>query len=137
MSDSVRPHKRQPTRLPRPWDSPGKNTGVGRHFLLREVLETRLFLGATPLMTNRGSRPLGESWPGPCGHHYQRALQGPASWQWWIPPWCGHVRFLVSLCPLELSILSLLTCPAPASVLSIHSCCPYWLYDLGQVSRPL
>ena len=29
MSDSVRPHRRQPTRLPRPWDSPGKNTGVG------------------------------------------------------------------------------------------------------------
>ena len=29
MSDSVRPHSRQPTRLPRPWDSPGKNTGVG------------------------------------------------------------------------------------------------------------
>ena len=32
MSDSVRPHRRQPTRLPRPWDSPGKNTGVGSHF---------------------------------------------------------------------------------------------------------
>ena len=29
MSDSVRPHRRQPTRLPRPWGSPGKNTGVG------------------------------------------------------------------------------------------------------------
>ena len=35
MSDSVRPHRRQPTRLPRPWDSPGKNTGVGCHFLLQ------------------------------------------------------------------------------------------------------
>ena len=33
MSDSVRPHRRQPTRLPRPWDSSGKNTGVGCHFL--------------------------------------------------------------------------------------------------------
>ena len=33
MSDSVRPHRRQPIRLPRPWDSPGKNTGVGCHFL--------------------------------------------------------------------------------------------------------
>ena len=32
MSDSVRLHRRQPTRLPRPWDSPGKNTGVGCHF---------------------------------------------------------------------------------------------------------
>ena len=36
MSDSVRPH-RQPTRLPHPWDSPGKNTGVGCHFLLQCV----------------------------------------------------------------------------------------------------
>ena len=35
MSDSVRPHRRQPTRLPRPWDSPGKNTGAGCHFLLQ------------------------------------------------------------------------------------------------------
>ena len=35
MSNSVRLHRRQPTRLPRPWDSPGKNTGVGCHFLLQ------------------------------------------------------------------------------------------------------
>ena len=35
LSDSVRPHRRQPTRLPRPWDSPGKNTGLGCHFLLQ------------------------------------------------------------------------------------------------------
>ena len=35
MSDSVRSHRRQPTRLPRPWESPGKNTGVGCHFLLQ------------------------------------------------------------------------------------------------------
>ena len=35
MSDSVQPHRRQPTRLRSPWDSPGKNTGVGCHFLLQ------------------------------------------------------------------------------------------------------
>ena len=35
VSDSVRPHRRQPTRLPCPWNSPGKNTGVGFHFLLQ------------------------------------------------------------------------------------------------------
>ena len=34
-SPTLRPHRRQPTRLPRPWDSPGKNTGVGCHFLLQ------------------------------------------------------------------------------------------------------
>ena len=37
MSDPVRPHRRQPTRLPRPWDSPGENTGVGCHFLLQRM----------------------------------------------------------------------------------------------------
>ena len=31
----MRPHRQQPTRLRRPWDSPGKNTGVGCHFLLQ------------------------------------------------------------------------------------------------------
>ena len=35
MSDSVRPHRQQPTRLPHPWDSLGNNTGVGCHFLLQ------------------------------------------------------------------------------------------------------
>ena len=35
MANSVRPHRWQPTRLPYPWDSPGKNTGVGCHFLLQ------------------------------------------------------------------------------------------------------
>ena len=35
MSYSVRPHKRQTTRLPHPWDSPGKSTGVRCHFLLQ------------------------------------------------------------------------------------------------------
>ena len=35
VSDSVRPHRRQPTRPPRPWDSPGEITGVGCHFLLQ------------------------------------------------------------------------------------------------------
>ena len=35
MSDSVQPHRQQPIRLLCPWDSPGKNTGVGCHFLLQ------------------------------------------------------------------------------------------------------
>ena len=35
MSDPVRPCRLQPTSLRRPWDSPGKNTGVGCHFLLQ------------------------------------------------------------------------------------------------------
>ena len=35
MSNYVRPHRWQPTRLCHPWDSPGKNTEVGCHFLLQ------------------------------------------------------------------------------------------------------
>ena len=35
MYDSLQPHRQQPTRLPCPWDSPGKNTGVGCHFFLQ------------------------------------------------------------------------------------------------------
>ena len=50
---TVRPHRRQPTRLPRPWDSPGKNTGVGCHFLLQCMkvkvkLPSRVWLFSTP-----------------------------------------------------------------------------------------
>ena len=53
VSDSVWPQRRQPTRLPRPWDSPGNNTGVGCHFLLQcmkvksesEVTQSCLTLG--------------------------------------------------------------------------------------------
>ena len=37
QANSVRPHRWQPTRLPRPWVSPGKNTGVGCHFLLQSI----------------------------------------------------------------------------------------------------
>ena len=37
MSNSVRPHRRQPTRLRCPWGSSGKNTGVGCHFLLQSM----------------------------------------------------------------------------------------------------
>ena len=51
MSNSVGPHRRKPTRLPHPWDSPGKNTGVGCHFLLQWVKVkslSRVSLLATP-----------------------------------------------------------------------------------------
>ena len=37
LCPSVRPHRWQPTRLPCPWDSPGKNTGVGCRFLLQRM----------------------------------------------------------------------------------------------------
>ena len=50
MSDSVQPHRRQPTRLPHPWDSSGKNTGVGCHFLL-QGMKVKLFSHVQPSVT--------------------------------------------------------------------------------------
>ena len=41
MPDSLRPHGLQPAELPCPWDSPGKNTGVGCHFLLQGIFPTQ------------------------------------------------------------------------------------------------
>ena len=54
MSDSVRPHRWQPTRLPRPWDSPGKSTGVGCHFLLQcvKVKSERKFAQSCPTLSD-------------------------------------------------------------------------------------
>ena len=41
VSDSLRPHGQQSTRLLHPWDSPGKNTRVGCHFLLQGIFPTQ------------------------------------------------------------------------------------------------
>ena len=66
MSDSVQPHRRQPTRLPRPWDSPGKNTGVGCHFLLQcmKVKSEREVVQSCPTLSD----PMDYSLPGSSIH---------------------------------------------------------------------
>ena len=66
MSDSVRPHRRQPTRLPCPWDSPGKNTGVGCHFLLQCMKEKSESEVAQSCLTLRD--PMDCSLPGSSVH---------------------------------------------------------------------
>ena len=66
MSDSVRPHRQQPTRLCRPWDSPGKNTGVGCHFLLQCMKVKKLSEVAQSCPTP--SDPMDCSPPGPSIH---------------------------------------------------------------------
>ena len=54
VSDSVRPHRRQPTRLRHPWDSPDKSTGVGCHFLLqcRKVKSENEVAQSLPTLSN-------------------------------------------------------------------------------------
>ena len=66
MFDSVWPHRRKPTRLPRPWDSPGKNTGVGCHFLLQcmKVKSEREVAQSCPTPSN----PMDYSLPGSSIH---------------------------------------------------------------------
>ena len=64
VSDSVRPQRRQPTRLLRPWDSPGKNTGVGCHFLLQcmKVKSEREVAQSCPTLSDpMDCSPLGSS----------------------------------------------------------------------------
>ena len=62
VSDSMRPHRRKPTRLPRPWDSPGKNIGVGCHFLLQciKVKSEREVAQSCPTLSD----PMDYSLPG-------------------------------------------------------------------------
>ena len=57
MSDSARPPRRQPMRLPRPWDSPGKNTGVGCHFLLQCIKVKVKSLSGVWLLATNGMQP--------------------------------------------------------------------------------
>ena len=66
MSDSVRPHRWQPIRLPCPWNSPGKNTGVGCHFLLQCMKVKSESEVAQPCLTP--SNPMDCSPPGPSVH---------------------------------------------------------------------
>ena len=72
MSDSVRPHRRQPTRLPHPWDSPGKNTGVGCHFLLQRMKAKSESEVAQSCLTL--SDPMDFSLPGSSVHGIFRAI---------------------------------------------------------------
>ena len=66
VSDSVWPHRRQPPRLPCPWDSPGKNTGAGCHFLLQcmKVKSESEIAQSYPTLSN----PMDCSFPGSSVH---------------------------------------------------------------------
>ena len=71
VSDSVRPQRQQPTRLPCPWDSPGKNTGVGCHFLLQcfKVKSESEVAQSCPTLSN----PMDCSIPGSSVHGISQA----------------------------------------------------------------
>ena len=118
MSDSMRPHRRQPTRCPCPWDSPGKNTGVGCHCLLQIVASvqslSRVRLFATPWTAAYQTPPsMGfsrqESWtgvplPSPGTTHKSlekshgwRSLVGCSPWGWEESDMAERLHFHFSL----------------------------------------
>ena len=72
MSDSMRPHRWQPTRLTHPWDSPGKNIGVGCHFLFQcmEVKSENEVAQSYPTLSD----PMDCSLPGSSIHGISQAI---------------------------------------------------------------
>ena len=107
VSNSVRPHRRQPTRLPHPWDSPGKNTGVGCHFLLQCVKEKSAseVAQSCPTLCN----PMDCSLPGssPMGFSRQEYWSG-------LP-----LPSPLSFCPAYFTM---------HTILQVHQCCLKWQY---------
>ena len=75
MSDSVRPHRRQPSRLPHPWDSPGKNTGVGspKH-------ESEKWKWSRSVMSDSQERPHGLQ-PTRLRHHESWTMKKAGHWR--------------------------------------------------------
>ena len=87
MSDSVRPHRWQPTRLPCPWDSPGKYTEVGCHFLLQcmKVKSEREVTESCPTLSD----PMDCSPPGSSVHGILQARVpewGATAYNWFQNP---------------------------------------------------
>ena len=80
MSDSVRPHRPQPTRLRCPWDSPGKNTGVGCHFLIQcmKVKSESEVAQSCPTLRD----PMDCSLPGSSIHGYSDIFFPAPQWKW-------------------------------------------------------
>ena len=89
MSNSVRPHRWQPTRLPRPWDSPGKNTGMGCHFLLQcvKVKSESEVAQSCPTLSD----PMDCSLPGSSAHGIFQAR---------VLEWGAIAFSTISMCPV-------------------------------------
>ena len=98
MSDSVWPYRQQPTRLPHPWDSPGKNTGVGCHFLFQciKVKSQSKIAQSCPTLSD----PMDYSLPGSSVHGIFQA--GILEWSAIAFSWRTVWRFLKKL-KIELS----------------------------------
>ena len=109
MSNSVRPHRLQPTRLSCPWDSPGKNTGVGCLFLLQCMNVKSESEVAQPCPTLSG--PMDRSLPDSSIHgiFQARVLEwGAIAFSMRILEWCYSL--LQGIFPTQRSNLGLPHC---------------------------
>ena len=104
----MRPHRWQPTRLRRPWDSPSKNTGVGCHFLLQcmKVKSESEVAQSCPTLSD----PMGCSPPGSSVHgiFQARVLEwGAIAFSGEVQYRCfnRHVTIISGTCPDNLSAM--------------------------------
>ena len=110
MSETVWPHRRQPTRLPRPWDSPANNTGVGCHFLLQcmKVKSESEVTQLCPTLRN----PMDCSLPGSSVHGIFQAR---------VLEWGAIAFSILSMKPYQLDIIESQTC-----------CCYHFVTQTGR-----
>ena len=97
MSNSVRPHKQQPTRLPCPWDSPGKNTGVGCHFLfqcMKGKSESEVSQSSPTLCDPHGLQHTRLAYPSPTPRAYSKSCL----LSWWCHPTISSSAIPFSSC---------------------------------------
>ena len=124
MSDSVQLHRRQPTRPRCPWDSPGKNTGVGCHFCLQWMKVKSESEVAQPCPTL--SSPMDCSLPGSSIHGFSR--QEYRSGVWLPPP-----AFCLHICKYGIhTVIYIYSC---ICILSIHMHIYVLIYCLYKVIR--
>ena len=114
MSNSVRPHRQQPTRLPRPWDSPGKNTRVGCHFLL-QCMKVKSESEVAQSCVSDSSDPMDCSPPGSSIHGIFQArvlewgaIASAARGQENSPRWTSQMFYGAQYCTINYYILEVI-----------------------------
>ena len=143
MSDSVWPHRWQPTRLPHPWDSLGKNTGVGCHFLLqctKVKSESEVAQSCPSLCDPMDCSPPGSSihgifqakvleWGAIAFSNNGILLNHKKEWNTWTSlaaPWIGITYWGCGFDPWSGKIPHAVEHVSPCATTTEPMCCKYW-----------